>query len=385
MSASNFTRLYVPLYTVTVAAKVARFTNYEAKLTPTRAKMVAMVLLGGAGTRLWPLSSEQRPKQFLRLFQQRSLFQLTMLRLAAAGISDSVLVTNRALIEPVEADLAELGGMAPDLLLEPARRDSAPAIAAGVAHIRARHGGDTLIAVLPSDHLIPDQDAFAAALAQAGQVAADGWLMTFGIRPLFAATAFGYIERGAPIANHAESFAVAKFHEKPAPDAAERYVAAGTFDWNSGMFVFRADDFAREAELHMKDIWDAAGRAVVEGETDGRRLTLATEAFGSARKTSIDFALMEKSRRVATLPAQFRWSDVGNWSAVYDALKKDSKQNVLIGDVKVDDCSGSLIVGDGVTAAAFGLRDAVLVCTQAGTFHSPRERAADIKQLFDAG
>lgn len=348
------------------------------------ADMVAMVLLGGAGTRLWPLSSEARPKQFLRLFGDRSLFQLTMARLAAAGVRRAVLVTNRALIGPLREDLAGLPPVAADILLEPARRDSAPAIAAGVAHIAARYGTETPIAILPSDHLIADESAFAAALGEAGRVAADGWLATFGIRPAFASTAFGYIERGAPIAVHPGAFEVARFHEKPAEAVAERYLAAGTFDWNSGMFVLRADAFRREAAEHMPDILAAAENAVRRGVADGDTLTLSADDFTAARKTSIDFALMEKSAHVATLPATFDWSDVGNWSAVYDVLARADGDNVVIGDARLEDCKGSLVIADRIPAAAIGLRDAVLIATPDGTFMAPRARAANIKQLLDA-
>lgn len=343
--------------------------------------IVGLILLGGAGTRLWPLSSKSRPKQFLRLFGRRSLFQRTIERARTAGFSNIVLMTNAALAEAAQADLGELGGTAGDVLLEPARRNSAAAIAAGVAHVQQHYGPDRLIAVLPSDHLIADEAAFARSLDQAAAVASAGFIVTFGIRPTYPATAFGYIERGAPIAG--DAFAVARFHEKPAREVAEGYVRGGNFDWNAGMFIFRADVFAAEAEIHMGDIWRAAQQSAQRGVASAGAITLDAATFADIRKTSIDFALMEKSTRVAVVPAAFDWSDVGSWSAVYDALDKDAHANVCIGDVSLADCSGSLVIGEGAAARAIGLRDAVLIATPSGIFTSPRSRAADIKQLLD--
>ncbi|NIK49572.1 mannose-1-phosphate guanylyltransferase/mannose-6-phosphate isomerase [Variibacter gotjawalensis] len=306
-----------------------------------------------------------------------------MSRLQGCGIEDFVLVTNGGLVTVLREDLEDAANSGCDIVLEPARRDSAPAIAAGVARIATLHGSDVTIAVLPSDHLIPDEAAFKASLESAGKVAGHGWLTTFGIRPTFPSTAFGYIERGAAIPKSEGAFAVTRFHEKPAQAAAERYLAAGTFDWNSGMFVFRADAFAREAAEHMPDIWTAASEAVANGVAEADTLTLGN-AFKDARRTSIDFALMEKSARVATVPAAFGWSDVGNWSAVYDVLEKDASGNAVVGNAKLEDCKGSLVITDGIPAAAMGLRDAVLIATAEGTFTAPLSRAADIKQVLDS-
>jgi mannose-1-phosphate guanylyltransferase/mannose-6-phosphate isomerase len=346
--------------------------------------IVALVLLGGAGTRLWPLSTEARPKQFLRLFDQKSLFQKTVERVRLAGVERLVLMTNEALVAPMMRDLADFAGLRFDVLLEPSRRDSAAAIAAGVAFVRERYGADTVVAVLPSDHLIPDDGRFADDLAQAAALARSGSIMTFGIPPTYPATAFGYIERGDALAGNERAFAVKRFHEKPAEAVAASYLDAGGFDWNSGMFVFDAETFAQESSQHMPDIWEPACKAVAKRAAVGSSFLLDADAFVAARKTSIDFALMEKSKHVGVLPASFQWSDVGTWSAVYDALEKDENLNVCLGDATVADCAGSLIIGEGAPALAMGLLDAILIVTRDGTFTAPRSRAADMKQLLDA-
>jgi mannose-1-phosphate guanylyltransferase/mannose-6-phosphate isomerase len=344
--------------------------------------LVALLLLGGAGTRLWPLSTEQRPKQFLKLFGDRSLFQLTVERLRAAGCEHLVIMTNAALASQAAGDLAEIGIPPPSMVLEPLRRDSGPAIAAGVAVIRARFGDDAIVAVMPADHLIRTDAQFATALDTAKEIARAGWLTTYGIRPTGPATVYGYIERGGALPGFPAAHAVARFHEKPEASVAERYLRLGSYDWNSGIFLFSVDAFMREAGAHMPDIWETAQRAVAAGvETQGA-LTLDAAAFAQMRKTSIDYALFEKSQKVATVPAGFEWSDVGNWDSVYDALAKDAHGNVTIGDVRMQDCSGSLAVAEGVSIALAGLSDMVVVATREGTFAAPRARAADVKQLL---
>jgi mannose-1-phosphate guanylyltransferase/mannose-6-phosphate isomerase len=344
-------------------------------------QVIALLLLGGAGTRLWPLSTEQRPKQFLKLFDDRSLFQVTLERLRAAQCEHVVILTNAALTPHIRADLAELSVPSPHVIVEPVRRDSGPAIAAGVAYALERWGGEAIVAALPSDHLIRTDAQFAAALRNATAVARSGHLVTFGVPPTYPATTYGYIERGRALSAEAAAFAVAAFHEKPDADKAETYLRSGRHDWNSGMFVFSAKTFAQEAAQHMPDIWESAQRAVVAG-AHSESLALDAGAFGAARKTSIDYALFEKSRRVAVVPAAFTWSDVGDWGSLYDALDKDANGNVVIGDVKLQDCTGTLALAHDAPLAIAGLTDMVAVSTRDGTFMAPRTRAPDVKKLI---
>lgn len=344
--------------------------------------VIALLLLGGAGKRLWPLSSEQRPKQFLKLFGERSLFQLTVERIRAAGAEEIVIVTNDAFEQTAIEELRELAPGRVRLVLEPMRRDSGPAIAAGVAYIMREHGPDAIVAVFPADHLIPDVAHFAATLARGAGVASERWITTFGIKPTVPSTEYGYIQRGGAL-GAPDCFEVARFHEKPRAELAAAYLRDGNFDWNSGMFVFSGATFADEAAAHMPDIWDSARRAVARGTAADRRLVLASEDFAAARQTSIDFALMEKSRRVAVVRADFAWSDIGNWNSIYENHDKDAQANVVLGGARVLDTERSLVIAEGAPLAVCGLQDMIVVCGPGGSFVAPRTRAAAVKTLLE--
>jgi mannose-1-phosphate guanylyltransferase/mannose-6-phosphate isomerase len=343
--------------------------------------VVALLLLGGAGKRLWPVSHDDHPKQFLKLFGTRSLFQMTVERARACGLTEIIVITNEAYEGMVRHDLAELQGVPARLLLEPVRRDSAAAIATGVAYARERFGMDTIIAAMPADHLIPDQNAFAETFRRGVKIACAGWITTFGLRPDLPSTEYGYIQRGHPLPGEAGAFEVERFHEKPDSETARGYLHAGTYDWNSGIFLFPSQTFAEEASAHMPDIADAAQRSVSAGVSAGDVVHLDPEAFGAVRRTSIDFALLEKSRRVATVPSTFGWSDIGNWNAVYEALPKDAAGNVVLGDAVIYDCRGSLVINYGAKLVICGLTDAVAISDTHGTFVAPRARAAEVKDL----
>lgn len=346
-------------------------------------RVFALLLLGGRGTRLWPLSSEQCPKQFLKLFGSYSLFQHTIRRLADTPIDDVVIITNAAYEQQVLAQTAELGLPPPQFVLEPFRRDSGPAIAAGVAAVLARAGPEAVVAALPADHLIPDAAHFGRTLGEALELACQDFLVTFGIRPTFPSTEYGYIQKGARLDGHTNAFKVSGFHEKPDEVTAQTYVRARTYDWNSGMFCFSAGLFTREATRHMPDIWTAAQKAVASGDGSQSRLLLAPEVFEQIRRISIDFALFEKSECVAIIPTDLEWSDVGNWASVYDALDKDPSGNVVLGRAQIQDSSGCLVAADGVSLHVVGINDFVVVGSSEGTFVAPRHRAAVIKSMIE--
>jgi mannose-1-phosphate guanylyltransferase/mannose-6-phosphate isomerase len=270
-------------------------------------------------------------------------------------------------------------------LLEPERRDSAAAIAVGVRAIQMRHGDDAMIAVLPCDHLIPDEDAFAKALSAGFDLAKLGRLGTFGIAPTSPSSAFGYIQRGARIDAHAEAHEVRQFHEKPSVDKANAYLASGDYFWNSGMFVFRADVFAREAEAHMADIWQGAIVAVAASMADGDILPLDPETFGAIRKTSIDYGLFELSKAVGVVPGRFAWLDVGNWASALEALDRDADGNAAVGDVRMLDTAGSLVIGEGVRVLTAGLDKMIVVASPAGVFVAPLSHAIEVKTLLEKG
>ncbi len=347
--------------------------------------LVPLLLCGGGGTRLWPLSTDAAPKQFLRLFGDRSLFQDTLLRTKAAGAAHAVVIGNVAHGGTMRREAEELGDEAPacSFLLEPMRRDSAAAIAAGIAFIAERFGPDAVAVVLPCDHRIPDHAAFAEAVAKAAATAREGFLATFGITPTHPATGYGYIRRGTETAGPAGAFKAAAFVEKPDAARAAAYCASGDHFWNSGMFVFTPGLFLAEAGRLMPDVVAAAAKAVSEGASAEDALALDAEAFAAAPRISIDYALFEKSDRVAVLPVSFAWSDVGAWDAVHEAGERDADGLCLRGEAVAKDATDTLIVAEGVKVAALGVKDLVIVATREGVLVVDRRRAGEIKSLLD--
>ena len=349
--------------------------------------LIALLLSGGAGTRLWPLSTEPCPKQFLKLFGTQSLFQQTWLRAEASGATALVVMANQAQSGLIHDDLSQLPDAAgrTRLILEPMRRDSGPAIAAGVADCLQRFGPKALVMVLACDHLIPDHAAFRETVAQACDVARQGRLVTFGIRPTAPVSDYGYIRCGAPLAG-TQAYQVAAFVEKPDRARAVAYLGEGNYLWNSGMFLFETGVFATEAEQHMPQLWAQVQEAVSKGRQDGASLTLDEAAFAASERISIDYALFEKSGNVAVVPAAFSWSDVGGWAAVHEALPQDGQGNAEVktagGLVIQHDSHNSLLISDGLPVLALGVEDLVVVATKDGVFVAPKSRAAEIKTLL---
>ena len=345
--------------------------------------LVALLLSGGGGTRLWPLSTEQKPKQFLRVFDGQSLFQKTVIRALNAGVTHVHVLANQAQAHLLHADWDELAGRVADahFVLEPVRRDSAPAIAAGVAECLALYGPDCRVLVLACDHLIPDEAAFARAVAQACETAHAGHLVTFGLQPQAPVTDYGYINAGDNLAGLPARHVVA-FVEKPDRETATHYVKAGNYYWNSGMFLFEAGVFAREAEQHMPALWHCVQAAVAKGQMTAQGLVLDAAMFSGAQSISIDYALFEKSSHVAVVPADFAWSDVGGWAAMHEALPQQDAGLAVSGPVIVQDSRNSLVLSDGVPVLALGLEDMVVVATKTGVFVAPKSRASEIKALL---
>jgi mannose-1-phosphate guanylyltransferase/mannose-6-phosphate isomerase len=341
----------------------------------------AVLLSGGGGTRLWPVSTETRPKQFLRLFGELSLFQLTLERVRDCGVSDIHVVTNAAYAHEVQTQASERG-IPVSLILEPMRRDSAPAIAAGLAALKAKFGPEAVAVVLPCDHLIPNHNAFGEALRDAVETARAGSLVTFGIKPTSPSTEYGYIRQGDAIVGARNSFRAAAFREKPDFETAKSYLNSSDYHWNSGMFVFRVADFAREANAHMPAVWNAAREAVSLGQKASHVLRLHADAFSAAEKISIDYALFEKSDSVALLPRNFAWSDVGNWSSVHAALPHDADGNASGGDAAIHESRNTLAYGEGVRVITLGLNDVVVIASADGVFVAPRSRAHEVKDFL---
>jgi mannose-1-phosphate guanylyltransferase/mannose-1-phosphate guanylyltransferase/mannose-6-phosphate isomerase len=347
-----------------------------------------VILCGGSGTRLWPLSRQSRPKQFLPLVTSRSLLQDTAARVASLPeCAAPILMSNHEHRFMIAEQLQELGITPAAQILEPVARNTAPAIAVAALQLRDSNP-DSVMLVLPSDHAIADTGAFHAAVRTAARSAAKGLLVTFGIRPSEPNTGFGYIERGEPVAGEAHVFRVGRFVEKPDLETARSYIASGRFSWNSGMFLFSPRRFLEELERFRPDILKASARALQGAVRDMDFIRLERAAFEAAPAESIDYAVMERTSAGAVVEADFGWSDVGSWSSLWEAGEKDASGNMLRGDVQVKDTSGSYLRSDKRLLFALGVKDLVVVDTDDALFVGARSRAQEVKdfvQWLDKG
>ncbi|MFO1407103.1 MAG: mannose-1-phosphate guanylyltransferase/mannose-6-phosphate isomerase [Steroidobacteraceae bacterium] len=347
--------------------------------------LIPVILSGGSGTRLWPLSRELYPKQLLPLVGDRTMLQETAARVAGLpGLGAPIVVCNESHRFMVAEQLREAEAAPHAILLEPVGRNTAPAVAVAalVALERnpARRAGDpdpTLL-VLPADHVIRDVEAFRTAVA-AGRSAADsGRLVTFGVVPDRPETGYGYIRRAA---GEGPAYPVAEFVEKPDAATAARYVSSGEYYWNSGMFLFRARAFLDELRIHAPEILAACEHAVAAAKRDLDFTRLPADEFAACPSDSIDYAVMEKTRHAAVIPLAAGWSDVGSWSALQDALPTDGAGNVTAGDVLVEGAEGCYLHSTSRLIAAVGLRDHVVVETKDAVLVAPRDRVQDVKAL----
>ena len=343
-----------------------------------------VILCGGSGTRLWPLSRELHPKQFVDLGEGRTLFKDTVRRAALLpGIQPPIVVCNETHRFLVSASLFECGtgGL---LMLEPAPRNTAPAIAlAALAAVEEsqKTGEEPLLLVLPSDHLLADQRSFAEAVADATKLAASGRIVTFGIAPTAPETGFGYIQQGAPIG--ALGFEVARFVEKPSAARAREMIEAGGYAWNSGMFLFSAAVYLRELERFAPQIADACRRAFESRKIDGRIVRPGADEFNASPSNSIDYAVMEKTALAAVRPLATAWNDLGSWEAFYQTGAKDAQGNVCAGDIVEEDVHGCYLHGTHRLVAALGVSDLAIVETKDAVLVAPRERVQDVKKIFE--
>lgn len=348
--------------------------------------MHIVIIAGGAGSRLWPVSREAHPKPFIRMEDGLSLLQKTFRRGQAAGSVESVTtVTNRELFFRTEDDYRELAPSEPlHYLLEPFGRNTAPAVAAAALELQRRYGDDALMLVLPADHLVQDEAAFAHAVECAAEAAAEGQLVTFGIQPSHAETGFGYIEL-ADTASSGQAQRVVRFVEKPSRELAEEYLAGGRHLWNSGMFCFRAGSVLEELACHAPGLLQgvtetlaAARRSEGEGHSVAH---LCAERFGAVEEDSIDYALMEKSRRVAVVPCELGWSDIGSWQAMAELVAPDANGNRLIGEVELEDAHNCYIRSRNRLTAAVGVEDLVIVDTPDALLVAHKDRSQEVKKI----
>ena len=344
--------------------------------------LIPVILSGGSGTRLWPLSRKNMPKQFLALRGDSTLFQQTVLRACALDAAGSpIVVCNEEHRFLVAEQLRALDLRNASILLEPVPRNTAPAIALAAWQALARDAEATLL-VLPADHLIGDTPSFAAAIETALPLAGQGWLVTFGIRPDAPETGFGYIKRGESVGDGA--FRVERFVEKPDAIKARQYVEAGDFEWNSGMFLFKASRYLEELQHHAPDMHATSKAAFDVAKTDLDFVRVDKSAFAASPDKSIDYAIMEKTDRAAVVPVSCAWSDIGSWDALWAASDRDANGNRLEGDVIAIDSRNCFVRGtDRRLVAALGLEDIVIVDTADAVLVAPRARVQDVKLLVD--
>jgi mannose-1-phosphate guanylyltransferase/mannose-6-phosphate isomerase len=340
--------------------------------------LVPVILSGGAGTRLWPLSREMYPKQLLALTGKHTMLQATAIRLAGiTGAAPPIVVCNEAHRFTVAEQIRGLGLKASAILLEPVGRNTAPAVA--LAALKAQEIDlQAIIVVAPADHVIRDARAFQAAAEVAAGLAQDGKLVTFGIVAHAPETGYGYIRRGA---GSGPAYPVAQFIEKPPLDLATQFVASGDYFWNSGMFVFTADRYLTELAAFAPDILEASRAAFLAATTDLDFMRIAKAEFEKCRGESIDYAVMEKTRDALVLPLDAGWSDVGSWSSLFDALPADEDGNVLQGDVMVHDTHDCYVHSTSRLVAAVGMDDHIIVETKDAILVAPKERVQDVKEL----
>jgi mannose-1-phosphate guanylyltransferase/mannose-6-phosphate isomerase len=339
--------------------------------------IIPLIMCGGAGTRLWPASREVHPKQFLPLFGPRSTFQNTILRLSDTTLFERpIVITNKAYRFMVLEQLVEIG-LEADILLEPMRRDSGPAIGAGAAFAQMRDQ-EAIVLALAADHVVRDTSAFIDACRQGLVSAEAGHIVTFGVRPERAATEYGYISPGEVISNEVRS--VAKFVEKPDPATAAGYIKAG-YLWNSGNFMFRASVLLDEYRNVDAESVQAVSDAVTEAGRDLGFVMLEPNSFGSAKAISIDYAIMERTSRAAVVPVSCGWSDVGSWHAVWELSDKDNNGNSVQGTAVFEDSRNCNVSTDKALVALEGVDDLVVVATQDAVLVSRQKDANGLKRL----
>jgi mannose-1-phosphate guanylyltransferase/mannose-1-phosphate guanylyltransferase/mannose-6-phosphate isomerase len=313
-----------------------------------------VILCGGIGSRLWPRSRASKPKPFIPLIGPSTLFEATVARAAHEhGFTAPVIVTGTHHVDHVEAQLGKL--VDATIVVEPASRNTAAAIALAALQMEP----DTIMLVCPSDHHIADSEAFRVAAHCASDLAADGFLVSFGIEPKSPETGFGYLERGEALEHG--GFRVARFIEKPDRARAEAFVAAGNYAWNGGIFAFRVGTFLGELAAHRPAIFDAVCAAHAKGSLQGRQFHPDASQFNNFTPESVDYAVMENTDRAAMVPVDMGWSDIGSWDALHSAIARDTAGNSIQGQAQLVDCRNVLVTSDGPRVSVIGLEDVVIV------------------------
>ena len=341
-----------------------------------------VILCGGSGTRLWPMSRSGYPKQYLKLTGDHTLVQQTALRLRGiADIAAPIVVTNNEQRFLVAEQLRQIDVVSSAIVLEPSSRNTAPAIAVA-ALLALRDSPDALLLVLPSDHVISGEAVFTEAAEAAAQVAQQGRLVTFGITPTSPHTGYGYIRAGAALADAAQTYAVDSFVEKPNADTAQRFLDEGGYYWNSGMFMLKAATFMEELRRYEPAIARQAELSLEGAQRDHDFVRLDAQAFAACPNISVDHAVMEKTKRAAVVAvADLGWNDIGSWTALADIAGRDAKGNSLSGDVLTETVTNSYIRAEHRLVAAIGLDNVVIVETADAVLVAHRDQAQDVKKI----
>jgi mannose-1-phosphate guanylyltransferase/mannose-6-phosphate isomerase len=342
---------------------------------------IPVLLSGGTGTRLWPLSRQAFPKQFLAVHGEATLVQQTALRVAdPSRFAPLMTVVGNDHRFIVAEQLRALGGPRPTILVEPVGRNTAPAAAAAALQV-AERDPDACLLIMPADHVVGDNKAFQAAIDTAAAAARAGRIVLFGIEPTSPATSYGYIRVGDPVAGAARD--VAAFVEKPDAAQAERCLASGDYLWNGGIFLASARQLIAELERHAPAVLAAARASLVHGERDLDFLRLGADEFKRAPSISLDHAVMEKTDKAAVVALDCGWSDIGSWSALWDVNHKDADGNALVGHVAAEGVTGCYLRGEGPLVAALGIKDLIVVATDDVVLVAPKDRDQEIKGMVE--
>ncbi|HET8713918.1 MAG TPA: mannose-1-phosphate guanylyltransferase/mannose-6-phosphate isomerase [Gemmatimonadales bacterium] len=345
-------------------------------------KLVPVILSGGSGTRLWPLSRELLPKQLLALTGERTMLQETAARFAGLGAATGpVVVCNEAHRFLVAEQLREMQLQPTAILLEPVGRNTAPAIALAAHAALSAFGEDVLLLVLPADHTLSDLAAFQSAIRHAVTAGESGKLVAFGIVARSPETGYGYLRTGKPEPEGSPVRPIAQFVEKPDLARAREFVASGQYFWNSGMFLFGAQRFLDELASFAPDIAASCTRASATAVRDADFTRIDAATFAACRSDSVDYAVMEKTRDAVMVPLDAGWNDVGSWSALHEILPADEQGNVARGDVLLEDVRNSYVHADSRLVAALGIDDLVIVETADSVLVAPRSKVQDVKKI----
>ncbi len=343
--------------------------------------LIPVVMAGGSGTRLWPLSRSLYPKQFLPLLSSATMLQETCARLDGVEASAPMVICGEDHRFTVAEQLRVSGGeKRGSIVLEPAGRNTAPAVALAALQAVSEQGPDALLLVLAADHVINDVAAFQDAVVVAAGHAEQGKLVTFGIVPSAPETGYGYIRQGEAVAS---AYRVAEFVEKPDADTAQQYLSEGIYVWNSGMFMFKAGRYLEELQAHRPDILEACKRSMDNASTDADFVRPDKAAFLSCPDDSIDYAVMEKTDNAVVVPMDCGWSDVGSWSALWDVSNKDAEGNALLGDVVVHDTHNSYVRSDTKLVTTLGVSDLIVVESDDAIMVASKDRVQDVKKIVD--